>query len=438
MSVPKFWEVHPPTYEKLPSKERMDAYLRHLVSKSLERRSRHGSAFNTDRYRERLDYELWAITECKVAPYIFTARELVSWGRGNNIPVFGGGRSAGSLICWLLGITPFDPVAGGLNYEFLDMLWKSHTGIDFYLDNQGRKESLAHIKASFPTAAILANSDTETRFSVSDSADAHHAENWRYSLIAHPMLNDAREPLARLALVNPAGDYPYISAYRRKTQIGHDEPVPFAPPPLFTPPLDDTNTYALYASGELGAEYFSDKPWLSRYARWLKPTTFDDLTALFIPWEEPDFRHERLAEYIRRRLGKGVPSPTIPELEPFLQESCGLLMYQEQAAHILHGIGGSPMMKAAECIRGLHAWGVDRVIEQADFEAGARKRGYSTETVATIIDLLRKRAGFLVQKSWCATQAFISYQAVYLKAHSINLIRPEANNAHLHESFTYP
>jgi len=191
------------------------------------------------------------------------------------------------------------------------------------------------------------------------------------------------------------------------------------PEPSQALPFHDADTYALYASGELGTEYFQGKPWLRRYARWLKPTTFDDLMALFMPWETSDYRHVRLAEYIRRRLGKDKDAEPIPELFPFLADACGLLIYQEQAVQILYEIGGCPLDKATGSIRAIHAWGVRQVLEVTDFVAGASSRGYSRKTIGNIIALINARQDFLVKKSWCASQAFISYQAVYLKAHGV-------------------
>lgn len=200
---------------------------------------------------------------------------------------------------------------------------------------------------------------------------------------------------------------------------GIGRPFPYAPPPDFAPPLDDAATYALYGSGELGLEYFWGKSWLRRYARWLKPTTFDDLTALFLPWNMPDFRHERLAEYIRRRLGKDKPVAIIPELEPFLRDACGLLIYREQAAKILHHIGGCPMDIAIRCVPAFITWGIKGLLKSTDFVAGANRHGYSAETIENIVSLLNDRLATLVIKSWCASQALASYQAVYLKAHGI-------------------
>lgn len=185
-------------------------------------------------------------------------------------------------------------------------------------------------------------------------------------------------------------------------------------------PLDDPLVYAAYATGELGEEYFLDKPWLRRYARWLKPTTFDDLTALFMPWKTSDFRHIRLAEYIRRRLGKEEAIAPIPELESLLQDACGLLIYREQAAGIFHHIGGCPVDTAAQAVRAFPAWGLSWIVERTGFLAGAVMRGYSEQTVASIIALMKERMGLLVMKSWCVSQALVSYQAVYSKVHGSN------------------
>ncbi len=110
-----------PNY-KIPEEYTLDTYLEKVVSDGIERRFREftvrGKAFDPDRYRERIQYELGIIRQMGFPGYFLIVWDFINWAKEQNIPVGPGrGSGAGSCVAYAMRITDIDPIEFKLIFE---------------------------------------------------------------------------------------------------------------------------------------------------------------------------------------------------------------------------------------------------------------------------------------------------------------------------------
>ena len=106
-----------PSYQ-IDEKKSLSDYLEDISKNKLENFLKKNSKLNKDLYRERLEKELKIITEKGYPGYFLIVMDIVSWAKGQNIPVGPGrGSGAGSLVAYVLSITTLDPLIHGLLFE---------------------------------------------------------------------------------------------------------------------------------------------------------------------------------------------------------------------------------------------------------------------------------------------------------------------------------
>jgi DNA polymerase-3 subunit alpha len=152
----------------------------------------------------------------------------------------------------------------------------------------------------------------------------------------------------------------------------------------------------------------------------MRPDRFDDLVALVALFRPGPLQSGMVDDFIARRhsLNQGEIDYLHPDLQPLLEETYGVILYQEQVmqiAQLLAGytLGGADLLRRAMGKKKPEEMAKQRTV----FMAGATERGVAEHTATRIFDLMEKFAAYGFNKSHSAAYAVLAYQTAYLKAH---------------------
>src|SRR5689334_4393354 len=180
-------------------------------------------------------------------------------------------------------------------------------------------------------------------------------------------------------------------------------------------PLDDRKTYELIARADTVGVFQLEGSGVRDFLKRLKPDRFEDImamTALYRPGPM-----DNIPTYINRKHGEEPVDCLHDMLKPILQETYGVIIYQEQVLQIAQVMAGYSLGQA-DILR--KAMGKkDKAImgrQQAEFVAGAMKKGVPREEAAYIFELVDKFAGYGFNKAHTAAYAHVAYYTAYLKA----------------------
>ncbi|QHS08974.1 DNA polymerase III subunit alpha [Sinimarinibacterium sp. NLF-5-8] len=181
-------------------------------------------------------------------------------------------------------------------------------------------------------------------------------------------------------------------------------------------PINDPDTYALYASGKTGAVFQMESPGMQRASMDLKPDTFEDIIALVSLYRPGPM--DLIPEYCARKRGDAPVTYLHPEMEAVLQPTYGIFVYQEQVMQMSQRLAGYTL-GGADLLR--RAMGKKIAAEMAKqrgiFTEGSVKRGLDEEIAGQVFDLMEKFANYGFNKSHAAAYALVSYQTAWLKTH---------------------
>jgi len=184
-------------------------------------------------------------------------------------------------------------------------------------------------------------------------------------------------------------------------------------------PLDDKVTYEkvfhhALTSGIFQFESSGMRDVLRRY----KPSSVEDLTALNALYRPGPIQGGMIDDFIDRKLGRKTVEYMMPELEPLLKETLGVIVYQEQVMQIANEVSGYSLGEADVLRR---AMGKKDAVEMGKlrerFMRGAEVKNHPKETAGRLFDLIEQFAGYGFNKSHSAAYALLAYQTAYLKTH---------------------
>jgi DNA polymerase-3 subunit alpha len=135
-----------------------DQELANLALAALEEKRLNSNWLGNDIYEQRLDEELYIIREKKFAPYFLVVRNMINWAKKEGIMVGPGrGSSAGSLLCYLLGITEIDPIEHGLLFfRFINPERNDFPDIDTDIQDSRRDEVKDYLVRQYRHVASIA------------------------------------------------------------------------------------------------------------------------------------------------------------------------------------------------------------------------------------------------------------------------------------------
>ncbi len=180
--------------------------------------------------------------------------------------------------------------------------------------------------------------------------------------------------------------------------------------------LDDSKVYKLFQEGNTTGIFQFESGGMKVFLRRLKPKNFNDLflaNAIFRPGAS-----DSIDEYLDRRNGRKKITYFDDSLKPILEDTCGILIYQEQVMQILNTMGGYSYAEA-DIIRRAISKKKLNVIEdnRGKFIERAINNGYKEEVAREVYENIVKFAGFGFNKSHAVAYAMIAYQMAYLKAY---------------------
>lgn len=187
---------------------------------------------------------------------------------------------------------------------------------------------------------------------------------------------------------------------------------------IHTIPRDDAETYALLQAGNTAGVFQLESPGMRQLMMRLKPSTFEDIVALVALYRPGPMESGMHLDYVQRKHGEEPVTYLLPELEPILKETYGVILYQEQVMQIAATVSGFSLAEA-DILRRAMGKKIPEVMaaQRQRFVEGAVARGVPQETAETLFDLIEKFAGYGFNKSHSAAYALIAYQTAYLKAH---------------------
>jgi DNA polymerase-3 subunit alpha len=182
-------------------------------------------------------------------------------------------------------------------------------------------------------------------------------------------------------------------------------------------PLDDPKTFALLCEGKTSGVFQLESDGLKEVLRKLQPDKFEDIIAVNALYRPGPLGSGMVDDYIERRHGRQEIKYLFPELAPILEETYGVIVYQEQVMKIASTIGGYSLGEADILRRAMGKKKADVMAEQRHiFLTKAQGRGFDGEKAGELFDLMAYFAGYGFNKSHSAAYALIAYQTAYLKA----------------------
>lgn len=182
-------------------------------------------------------------------------------------------------------------------------------------------------------------------------------------------------------------------------------------------PLDDTKTFELLRDGKTSGVFQLESSGLKDVLRRLQPDKFEDIIAVNALYRPGPLGSGMVDDFIERRHGRQKITYLFPELAPILEETYGVIVYQEQVMKIASAIGGYSLGSADILRRAMGKKKAEVMAEQRElFLEGAQKNNFDAKKAGELFDLMAYFAGYGFNKSHSAAYAFIAYQTAYLKA----------------------
>ncbi|MDY0028584.1 MAG: DNA polymerase III subunit alpha [Pseudobdellovibrionaceae bacterium] len=181
-------------------------------------------------------------------------------------------------------------------------------------------------------------------------------------------------------------------------------------------PLDDAGAYEMISSGNSTGVFQLESSGMRDTLRKMKPNRFEDIIALVALYRPGPM--DNIPKYIDVKEGREAPDYMHPKLQPILEETYGIMVYQEQvmqAAQLLAGytLGGADLLRRAMGKKIKEE--MDK--QRATFVEGAGSHSnVNPERAGEIFDQIEKFAGYGFNKSHAAAYALVAYQTAWLKA----------------------
>ncbi|MEY3285057.1 MAG: polymerase alpha subunit [Acidobacteriota bacterium] len=189
-------------------------------------------------------------------------------------------------------------------------------------------------------------------------------------------------------------------------------------PNLATIPLDDGPALKLFADGLLNAVFQFESSGMVEICRKLKPESLEDLSALNALYRPGPLDGGMVDDYINRRHGRDKVAYIVPQMKEVLENTYGILVYQEQIMQLAQRLAGYSLGEADLMRRAMGKKKKEEMAVHEDkFIRGAVERGIKREKAEEIFSLMARFADYGFNRSHSFAYAYLAYQTAWLKAH---------------------
>ena len=182
--------------------------------------------------------------------------------------------------------------------------------------------------------------------------------------------------------------------------------------------LDDPETYEIFSKGFTSGVFQFESSGMRDILRKYQPTRIEDLCALNALYRPGPIQGGMIDDFIDRKHGRKQVSYDFPVLREILEETYGVIVYQEQVMQISNRLAGYSLGDADILRRAMGKKKAEEMAKQRErFIAGALENGFPRKKIEKIFDLMEQFAGYGFNKSHSAAYAYLAYVTAYLKAH---------------------
>ena len=180
-------------------------------------------------------------------------------------------------------------------------------------------------------------------------------------------------------------------------------------------PLDDSKAFDLLSRGETVGVFQLEGSGMTRYIKDLKPNTLSDVAAMIALYRPGPMEH--ISTFIDAKHGRAPVSYLHPDLEDILEETYGVIVYQDQVLHIAQTFAGYTLGEA-DIVRKAMGKKIPKIMaeEKDKFLAGAKAQGFTPQLSEQVFSLVEPFAGYAFNKAHSVSYGLISYWTAYLKA----------------------
>ncbi len=461
-----------PTFPTPPGLDAI-GYLTRLCHQALP--WRYGAP--SERVCQQLAYELQVIAQAGLANYFLIVWDIVCFARIHGIRCQGRGSAANSLVAYLLAISPIDPLTHDLVFErFLSAERPALPDIDIDFAADRREEVIQYVYGRYGHDHAAMASTLVTFRARSALRDVAHALDLPHVLLgqAQQALDDAAQiggtaalaaelcrqieglprhlgqhsggmvltgaPLAARVPIEPARMPGRVVVQWDKDALEEaglikidilglrmlsaiSEAVALigqttgCPPDLDRLTFDDPEVYAMIARADTIGMFQVESRAQAQVLPRLKPRCFNDLIVAISLIRPGPLQGDMVHPYLRRRQGIEKVVYAHPLLKPALEETLGVILFQEQVLKVARDLAGFTPGQGEQLRRALGSKNAEAAIERlrAAFLGGAAARGAPLSVAAAVFEQLRAFGSYSFPKSHAAAFAVIVYQSAWLK-----------------------
>ncbi|MGI5922076.1 MAG: DNA polymerase III subunit alpha [Syntrophomonadaceae bacterium] len=183
-------------------------------------------------------------------------------------------------------------------------------------------------------------------------------------------------------------------------------------------PLDDEKVYKMLAAGDTTGVFQVESSGMRKILTEMQINRFEDLIAINALYRPGPLGSGMVEDFINRKRGRQQIEYLHPLLKNILQETYGVMLYQEQVMRVAGELADFTMGEADGLRRAMGKKKPAELMAQRDkFLAGAARHDIDETTASRIFDIMESFAGYGFNKSHSAAYAVITYQTAYLKAY---------------------
>ena len=181
-------------------------------------------------------------------------------------------------------------------------------------------------------------------------------------------------------------------------------------------PLDDSMTFELLSSGKTADLFQLESAGMQRYIKELQPSNLGDIAAMIALYRPGPMEH--IETFINAKHGRVPITYPHSSLKDLLDETYGVIVYQDQVLLVLQSFAGYSLGEA-DIVRKAMGKKISALMaqERQGFIAGAQAKGFDKKLAVAIFDLIEPFAGYAFNKAHSVSYALISYWTAYFKAH---------------------